>query len=226
MAGCGRFRERRSSRRHPSPVLLSCLSGPTRWKLDRVQRRGSIASTPILTLKNVSKEYPDSPQPLRVLTGIDSRTGAPGESAAIVGPSGCGKRRSSISSYNPGPPHVGNDYVCGPRSDAPSEAELANLRNAEIGFVFQLHHLRRNAITITFVPHPCKQERAQASNARSAERVGLPPRAPASGNSPAANANARRRARSSTSPASCWPMVSTGRRLTSGMAREQLAQLF
>ena len=47
-------------------------------------------STPILTLRDVSKEYPDSPQPLRVLSGINLAL-MPGEAVAIVGPPGCGK---------------------------------------------------------------------------------------------------------------------------------------
>jgi ABC-type lipoprotein export system ATPase subunit len=131
-------------------------------------------------LKNVSKEYPDSPRPLRVLTGIDFEL-APGESAAIVGPSGCGKSTLLNLIGTLDRPTSGTITFMGRDLNALSETELANLRNAEIGFVFQLHHLlpQCSAIENVLVPTLVNKnagtsvERAQ----RLLERVGLSDRA-------------------------------------------------
>ena len=97
-------------------------------------------STSILSLRDVTKEYPDSPRPLRVLSGI-SLDLTEGETAAIVGPSGCGK--STLLNIIGTLDHPTSGTITFKDLDLrnQSEANLANLRNAEIGFVFQLHHL-------------------------------------------------------------------------------------
>ena len=97
-------------------------------------------SSSILSLRDVTKEYPDSPRPLRVLSGI-SLDLTEGETAAIVGPSGCGK--STLLNIIGTLDHPTSGTITFKDLDLrnQSEANLANLRNAEIGFVFQLHHL-------------------------------------------------------------------------------------
>ena len=49
-----------------------------------------MSEDPIIELKQVSKEYPSAPEPVKVLRDITFQLHA-GECAAIVGPSGCGK---------------------------------------------------------------------------------------------------------------------------------------
>lgn len=135
---------------------------------------------PILAIKDVTKEYPDSPQPLRVLSGVNLEL-MPGETAAIVGPSGCGKSTllNLIGALDR--PTSGSISIKGRDLSGQRESELAALRNNEIGFVFQLHHLLpqctvlENALVPTLVNTNSKScvERAQ----RLLGRVGLADRA-------------------------------------------------
>lgn len=137
-------------------------------------------SSSIVSLRDVTKEYPDSPQPLRVLSGI-SLDLAQGETAAIVGPSGCGKSTLLNIIGTLDRPTSGSILFKDRELRDRSEADLANLRNAEIGFVFQLHHLlpQCSVIENVLVPTLVKKnadgvvERAQ----RLLDRVGLSQRA-------------------------------------------------
>lgn len=137
-------------------------------------------SSSIVSLRDVTKEYPDSPQPLRVLSGI-SLDLAKGETAAIVGPSGCGKSTLLNIIGTLDRPTSGAILFKDRDLRDRSEADLANLRNAEIGFVFQLHHLLpqcsviENVLVPTLVTKNTDHlvERAQ----RLLDRVGLSQRA-------------------------------------------------
>ena len=137
-------------------------------------------STPILTLKDVSKEYPDSPQPLRVLNDINLEL-MPGEAVAIVGPSGCGKSTLLNLMGALDRPTSGTITYKDRNLSAQPESELARFRNSEIGFVFQLHHLLpqctvvENVLVPTLVNKGADKcvERAQ----HLLERVGLADRA-------------------------------------------------
>lgn len=96
--------------------------------------------TPILDLKEVSKEYPSAPEPVRVLRDIEFRLDT-GECVAIVGPSGCGKSTLLNLMGTLDAPSSGSVLFRGRDIARLSPVELARLRNREIGFVFQLHHL-------------------------------------------------------------------------------------
>ncbi|MCC6795950.1 MAG: ABC transporter ATP-binding protein [Candidatus Hydrogenedentes bacterium] len=137
-------------------------------------------SSSIVSLRDVTKEYPDSPQFLRVLSGI-SLDLAKGETAAIVGPSGCGKSTLLNIIGTLDRPTSGTILFKDRDLHDRSEADLANLRNADIGFVFQLHHLLpqcsviENVLVPTLVTKNADHavERAQ----RLLDRVGLSQRA-------------------------------------------------
>ena len=96
----------------------------------------------LIELKDVTKSYgePESEAFLEVLKGI-SLTVAAGESVAIVGPSGSGK--STVLNIMGGLAAQSNGTVRldGRELASLSDAELANVRSRDIGFVFQLHHL-------------------------------------------------------------------------------------
>ncbi len=96
----------------------------------------------LIELKDVTKSYgePESEAFLEVLKGI-SLTVAAGESVAIVGPSGSGK--STVLNIMGGLTAQSNGTVRldGRELASLSDAELANVRSRDIGFVFQLHHL-------------------------------------------------------------------------------------
>ena len=137
-------------------------------------------TTPNVSLKNVSKEYADSPQPLRVLSNIDLELSS-GDTVSIVGPSGCGKSTllnilGTLDRATSGAVlFKGQDLSTAP------EAELARLRNAEIGFVFQSHHLLPQCSVLENVLVPTLVHKDSGDSVARAEqllaRVGLSERA-------------------------------------------------
>jgi len=96
----------------------------------------------ILELSDVHKSYasPDGEQSLEVLRGIDLAVES-GESLAVVGPSGSGKSTLLNLMGALDRPTAGEVRFRGERLSEVGEKGLAGLRNREIGFVFQLHHL-------------------------------------------------------------------------------------
>ena len=98
--------------------------------------------TPLLQLKNIFREFPSAEggTPLEVLRGL-SMDVARGESIAIVGPSGCGKSTLLNLIGTLDQPTDGAIAFDGRDLIALNDDELALLRNREMGFIFQNHHL-------------------------------------------------------------------------------------
>lgn len=135
----------------------------------------------LLEAVHVTKRYADpagddgGPE---VLRGVDLRLTA-GESLAVVGPSGSGKSTLLNILGTLDDPTEGNVRLSGRDLTNLAETEKATLRNREIGFVFQLHHLLpqcsvlENVLIPTLVlPKPHRvgcDERARSL----LERVGL-----------------------------------------------------
>ena len=94
----------------------------------------------MLIVSNVSKQYPTPRGPLTVLADV-SLSLAPGEAAAITGPSGSGKSSLLYVLGALEPPTRGQVTLAGRDPFALSPNEVADFRNAEIGFVFQDHCL-------------------------------------------------------------------------------------
>ncbi len=96
----------------------------------------------MIELVNVTKSYAEPGQngTIPVLTSVSLKI-ATGQAVAIVGPSGSGK--STLLNIMGGLDHpTGGQVLFNGRDLAGlSDAELAVMRNHEIGFVFQLHHL-------------------------------------------------------------------------------------
>lgn len=96
----------------------------------------------MIELVDVAKVYgePGAAGSVSVLKGISLRI-EKGRSIVIVGPSGCGK--STLLNIIGGLDHsTGGTVLFDGRNLAEmSDDELARIRNREIGFVFQLHHL-------------------------------------------------------------------------------------
>jgi predicted ABC-type transport system involved in lysophospholipase L1 biosynthesis ATPase subunit len=98
---------------------------------------------PLLELRGVTKRFttPDgSAQGPAVLDSIDLAVEA-GASLAVVGPSGSGKSTLLNVIGGLAPPSAGAVLLEGRDLARLDEEELARVRNAQIGFVFQLHHL-------------------------------------------------------------------------------------
>ena len=96
----------------------------------------------VLELRNIVKKYdvPSGLEPLTVLDNISLHI-EQGESIAVVGPSGSGK--STLLNIMGGldKPTSGSVIFDGKNLAGMSDDELAHVRNTEIGFIFQLHHL-------------------------------------------------------------------------------------
>ncbi len=97
---------------------------------------------PLLKLEGVSKNYVvgDGLAPVRVLDGVTLEVGA-GESVAIIGPSGSGKSTllNIIGSLDQ--PTAGRVFLERIDLGTLDAASLAAIRNRQIGFIFQFHHL-------------------------------------------------------------------------------------
>jgi len=99
-------------------------------------------NTTILELINVAKFYdiPNGADSNYVLKDITLQVAA-GESISIVGPSGSGKSTLLNIIGTLDRPTEGRVILEGRDLSQLNDKELALIRNSEIGFVFQLHHL-------------------------------------------------------------------------------------
>ena len=94
----------------------------------------------MLTVAHLSKEYPTPRGPLAVLSDV-SFSLAPGDAAAIMGPSGSGKSSLLYVVGALEPPTSGTITLDGRDPFQLSAVALAAFRNQAVGFVFQDHCL-------------------------------------------------------------------------------------
>src|SRR5881394_173743 len=99
-------------------------------------------SSPLLRLVGVSKRYesPTSDGSVPVLREVTLEIGR-GESVSIVGPSGSGKSTLLNIIGTLDRPSSGQVLLDGRELNQLDDIQLAAVRNREIGFVFQAHHL-------------------------------------------------------------------------------------
>ncbi|MBA2650809.1 MAG: lipoprotein-releasing ABC transporter ATP-binding protein LolD [Tatlockia sp.] len=95
---------------------------------------------PIFNCRNISKTYHDGTETVDVLKGINLTINQ-GERIAIVGPSGSGKSTLLHILGGLDVPSSGKLLMQGISWDALSEKQRCKLRNKELGFVYQFHHL-------------------------------------------------------------------------------------
>jgi lipoprotein-releasing system ATP-binding protein len=94
----------------------------------------------MLRVDRLTKEYPTPRGPLTVLSDV-SFSLAPGDAAAVMGPSGSGKSSLLYVLGALEPPSSGTMTLDGQDPCALAPAALAAFRNTAIGFVFQDHCL-------------------------------------------------------------------------------------
>ncbi|BAN55546.1 lipoprotein releasing system, ATP-binding protein LolD [Pseudomonas putida] len=131
----------------------------------------------VLSCRNLGKSYDEGPESVKVLSGLNLELHA-GERVAIVGSSGSGK--STLLNLLGGldRPTQGSVWLAGEELSALGERARGLLRNRELGFVYQFHHLLPEFTAIENVcmplligrtPIPEARERAEAL----LKRVGL-----------------------------------------------------
>jgi lipoprotein-releasing system ATP-binding protein len=107
----------------------------------------------MLRIENIYKTFKNNGQIIQVLKGISLHV-LPGESFGIIGPSGSGKSTLLNIMGTLELPSEGNVFFKDLDVYQMDEMSLNKIRNREIGFVFQLHHLlpEFNAEENTMIP--------------------------------------------------------------------------
>ena len=135
----------------------------------------------LIELSAVRKSYETGAVRVDALRGVDAEI-AEGEYVAVIGPSGSGKSTLMHILGCLDVPTSGSYHLAGQDVSTMSEAELAEVRNQRIGFVFQQFNLlasmsawRNVELPLVYagVPRPERRERALAA----LDRVGLGDRA-------------------------------------------------
>ncbi len=103
------------------------------------RERTETVSDTVLELKNVSREYPGVP-PVRAIDNVTLKVMS-GEYTAIVGASGSGKSTLLNLIGTLDRPTEGSVFIDGVNTSQLRDRQVAGLRSARIGFVFQQFHL-------------------------------------------------------------------------------------
>lgn len=96
--------------------------------------------SPLIRIRDLKKSFVHMGRPLEVLRGIDLDI-AQGEVLSIVGQSGAGKSTLLHTMGTLDLPTSGSLKLGGEELTRMSPSRLSAVRNREIGFVFQFHHL-------------------------------------------------------------------------------------
>lgn len=111
------------------------------------------SSPVLLDMRNIVREFPMGEEKVRILNGINL-TVEKGEFLAILGPSGSGKSTlmNIIGALDVAT--SGEYYLNGQLIADMSEAQLAHIRNKEIGFIFQSYFLLQRSSALENVKVP------------------------------------------------------------------------
>jgi lipoprotein-releasing system ATP-binding protein len=131
----------------------------------------------VLECRDLCKDYAVGPQNLRVLNNVQLQLQR-GERVAIVGSSGSGKTTLLNMLGGLDTPTSGEVRLAGRQLSALKEVERGRLRNEELGFVYQFHHLLPEFSALENVCMPLLIGRTPIAEARERatamlERVGL-----------------------------------------------------
>jgi len=132
----------------------------------------------VLDAQNIEKSFTDGKSTVDVIKGISLQVKA-GEFVSIVGSSGSGKSTLLHILGGLDRPSAGQVMVNGRRFDNLSEAERGYVRNENLGFVYQFHHLLPEFTALENVAMPLmlrrnvKFKEAKQQAEYLLERVGL-----------------------------------------------------
>ena len=126
----------------------------------------------LLELDHLTKTYaaPDGGPAVDVLRDVSLRLEA-GEAVSIIGPSGSGKSTLLNIMGALDRPTTGTIRLDGRDLGGLTEKELAAIRNRQIGFIFQLHHLLLQCSVLENVLIPTLTGRTTADDRSRAERL-------------------------------------------------------
>ena len=126
----------------------------------------------LLELAHVSKTYPgpDGAPVVEVLRDVNLHLAA-GEPVAIIGPSGSGKSTLLNIMGALDRPSAGAICLDGRDLGNLTEKELAAIRNRQIGFIFQLHHLLPQCSVLENVLVPTLTRRTTDADCARARRL-------------------------------------------------------
>ncbi len=132
--------------------------------------------TIVLELRDVAREYPGIP-PVRAIDGVNLEVTS-GEFVAIVGASGSGKSTLLNLIGTLDRPSEGSVFIDGINAGELRDRQVAGLRSARIGFVFQQFHLLQGMTAVdnvaTGLLYQGESRRARRSRSTQAlHRVGL-----------------------------------------------------
>jgi predicted ABC-type transport system involved in lysophospholipase L1 biosynthesis ATPase subunit len=129
-------------------------------------------SSPLLQLIDVSKRYesPNSTETVAVLRDVTLEIRR-GESVAIVGPSGSGKSTLLNIMGTLDRPSSGQVLLDGRELGRLDDIQVAAVRNREIGFIFQSHHLLPQCTVLENVLVPTLAHKDAALRNGAAERA-------------------------------------------------------
>ena len=129
-------------------------------------------TAPLLKLDQVSKNYAasESAAPVAVLREVTLEIPA-GESIAIIGPSGCGKSTLLNLVGTLDQPTTGRVWLDGEDLSGLDELQLATIRNRQIGFIFQAHHLLPQCSVLENVLVPTLADPKSKTRAGAEERA-------------------------------------------------------
>lgn len=131
----------------------------------------------VLEARGLTRGFREGSGLLQVLTGVDLAIGR-GERIAIVGASGSGKTTLLQLLGGLDRPDAGSVHVAGQDIHALPERARCELRNRQLGFVYQFHHLLPEFSALENVAMPLLVRRLPAAQAQQQarevlERVGL-----------------------------------------------------
>lgn len=125
----------------------------------------------LLECQNINKFYQEGENQTQVLKGV-SFAMKPQELVAIVGSSGSGKSTLLHTLGGLDQPSSGEVFIKGQSLQKASENELAKLRNQNLGFVYQFHHLMADFTALENVMMPMLIGRQNKTEAKDrAEKI-------------------------------------------------------